>query len=502
MRLGASSLGWLCAAALDAAAGCAHTRPVVLANPETGFTELASKHFVLRTDLPRPDAHAALAEFEKIYTTFEDVVLPWLHRPRRPIDLVLFSDVRDFLELAPPGATGYFLPHQKNDVESRPTIVMYGGMDQLAPTFRRFEHELTHRFLDTEIHEAPPWLEEGLAEYYSTLRLDGDQVVLGELPVKRVLVDELRVRGGLIDRFVDERVMVSELPSLDELLAADYQTFHAPGREAAFYVAAWALVHMLESRSPWYRQRLSSFTHALASGAPVEQTWRASFGDIAPERLARDFHEYVLRLDMPFRRLDYRLRARTRPEREHRMRAAEVLLLRGRIRPWDSRENIVRAGRDLEQALARAPGSPEARYWMSRYWQLWRRFDDAERDLLQALQAQPREARYWLALAELRLSAELALPPPARSFARVAEAMGRLSELHPSPEALSFMARYWLVRGDADAGLAYARRAVVDDPGCWECADTLRRVLRAKGLPDPDPAPPSGRTLKAVISLN
>ncbi len=116
MRLRASSLGLLCAGALAAAPGCAHTRPAAFANPETAWTELDSKHFVLRTDLPRPDAHAALAEFEKIYTAFEDMVLPWLHRPRRQIDLVLFSDVRDFLELAPPGAAGYFLPHQKNDV--------------------------------------------------------------------------------------------------------------------------------------------------------------------------------------------------------------------------------------------------------------------------------------------------------------------------------------------------------------------------------------------------
>ena len=51
--------------------------------------------------------------------------------------------------------------------------------------------------------------------------------------------------------------------------------------------------------------------------------------------------------------------------------------------------------------------------------------------------------------------------------------MARLTPLATSAQALNFLARYYSMRGQIDAGLPYAERAVATERGCWECIDTL-----------------------------
>ena len=100
--------------------------------------------------------------------------------------MVLFSDEERFRALAPAGAAGYFMPRQPDDPDPQPTIAIHGRMliagTLVEATQRRFRHELTHRFLDHRLRWTPPWLEEGLAEYYSTLKVNGGDAIVGTLP--------------------------------------------------------------------------------------------------------------------------------------------------------------------------------------------------------------------------------------------------------------------------------------------------------------------------------
>jgi hypothetical protein len=147
----------------------------------------------------------------------------------------------------------------------------------------------------------------------------------------------------------------------------------------------------------------------------------------------------------------------------------EVHLMLARIRPWDSRENIVAAGRELAAARAFAGDhpTPELRYWSALYDSRWRRFDDAAVELRAALAVEPKRARYWLALADVLLQRQ-----PVDNEA-VDDVITHLLPLANTAHALDFIARYYSERGQVDAGLPFARRAVELERGCWECAETL-----------------------------
>ena len=73
------------------AVGCAHAPLLRMRRPQPHWIELTSRHFTLRTDLPRRQARAALADFEGVYGTLETVAFAG-DAPRDRIDVVLFSD--------------------------------------------------------------------------------------------------------------------------------------------------------------------------------------------------------------------------------------------------------------------------------------------------------------------------------------------------------------------------------------------------------------------------
>ena len=474
------------AAALALAAGCAHAPLTCPAHGGAAWSELASRHFVLRTDLPRNEARVALGQFEQSYAAFEELVFPSGRPPAGRIDFVLFRDDEDFRRLAPPGASGYFLSRTDGEAPEAPAIVMHGEL--LPNTRRRFQHELTHRFLSLHLRDAPPWVEEGLAEYYSTVELEPDRAIVGQLPVKRVLRTEIPDSITLLARFVENRVEYSELPTLRGLIDLDFASFHDDKHEMANYVAAWELVHMLES-APDLRGRFQRYLAALGGGVDPRVAWSDSFGDLDAAQLEARFKHYTLRPELPDSAAPFHPPEAPPPEEERRLSDAEVHLLWARVRPWNCRENIVAAGGDLRAALAAGSPSPELLYWKALYDRKWRRFELAERDLAGALAARPREARYWHALAALRYYSEL--EEPTHPLGSTEEATRRLAPLARSPWELDFLARWYADHGRRAEGLAFARRALEAGPGCWECVDTWAKLhQQAPSPPPPLAAPP------------
>ncbi|MGZ3430004.1 MAG: hypothetical protein ACXVCV_25310, partial [Polyangia bacterium] len=103
-----------------------------------------------------------------------------------------------------------------------------------------------------------------------------------------------------------------------------------------------------------------------------------------------------------------------------------------------------------------------------------------------ATEMEPGRARHWLALAEVLEREER----PDRE-GELDAAVARLEPLATSAQALNFLARYYSGRGQIDAGLPYAQRAVATERGCWECIETLtvlqnRRASSATSKPPVD----------------
>src|SRR5262245_33416651 len=211
---GPSNTKWLSSIAVMPLGGCAWQAALVC--PDRGghsWHQLESPRFRLWTDTTPARAAAALGEFEAAAGAFETLVFPDGPSLRERTDLVLFDRERDFDAIAPTGAAGWFHPLDDRGIDEAPLMVLRGG--DAASVRRRFQHELVHRFMVTRGHRLPPWLEEGLADYYSTLRIESDRdrdshvharrAIVGEIPLRALFVTEEIPSGGLGARLVDNR---------------------------------------------------------------------------------------------------------------------------------------------------------------------------------------------------------------------------------------------------------------------------------------------------------
>lgn len=147
-------------------------------------------------------------------------------------------------------------------------------------------HELTHHFVGNTVSGLPLWFHEGIAEYYSTFAVKGDEVSLGQHVPEHI-----------------EWLRREPLIPLEKLFAvnsrsAEYNERH---RQGAFYAQSWALVHYLLVGSEPRRQQLGTFLGELAKGLPIPAAFRNAFG-AGFQELERELAAYVRRPALGYRR--------------------------------------------------------------------------------------------------------------------------------------------------------------------------------------------------------
>lgn len=138
-------------------------------------------------------------------------------------------------------------------------------------------HEYLHYVARNNYGDLPLWLNEGLAEFYSTFEVDGDQAKIG-IP----LPDHVAWLRG------------NELIPLAQLFAVDEQSkeYNESTRRGTFYAESWALVHYLLSSGPERRRQAGDYLLQAQGGAPGLQAFQQAFGaDLAG--LERELRTYV-----------------------------------------------------------------------------------------------------------------------------------------------------------------------------------------------------------------
>jgi len=141
--------------------------------------------------------------------------------PVGPISAVHFADGRDFGKVWTWEIGGAVTP--SNAFESR--RIMYTCDHGRALRREVILHELAHHMNHHFFVELPPWLEEGLASYFETLRLPTGQLVLGNV----ITMDAYHARRS------------SFLPTVAKLRAMEPYTFYVGRRR--HYPAAWPPDH-------------------------------------------------------------------------------------------------------------------------------------------------------------------------------------------------------------------------------------------------------------------
>jgi tetratricopeptide (TPR) repeat protein len=235
-------------------------------------------HFALYGDVPARTLRGLATDLEALESLLAGLN-PDDAAPAPPRAAVLvFAGADTFSVFAPaagsgePAAvSGFFLSHPHGDF-----IVASAAAE---PEVRRvLYHEALHRFVRHRLPEAPLWLNEGLAEFYSTLEVGRGEAWVGRPVVEHVVRLQREPRRPL-----------AELLEVDAVSHADLDG----ARQSAFYTEAWALVHYLLAGDDDGRAPIASYAGLLRSGEDPDAAFATVFGDVA--ELDRRVGDYLRR---------------------------------------------------------------------------------------------------------------------------------------------------------------------------------------------------------------
>lgn len=462
--------------------GCAARPATWRSVADRHWLELRSEAFILSTDLPRPTALERFRELEDARRVLLDqfaLVAPGPRPHVPPLHIVHLARCSDLAATSQPTAA---VSVTRDRDASGLRLVL--ACDSTYQRRAALMHEMTYMLTAAHFPRLRPWLVEGLARYYQTLRVENDSVVIGRPPPGH-LISARTPRSSA--PMMAQRIRYSGAPAL-ETLTSMTDTFYTDARFYN-YVGAWKLVHLLNS--PPHRGRFVAYLRNLHAGVSLNDAWRAAFGDVG-DGIAAQYANYSKRMALQVYRVRRTAPAAFRDPIVTSLRPGEVHALWIQLHISGSGTDSVVRNAIREHLSSMVREDPE---WTGiQFWRAVQAHHDDARDLgraerlLRAYAArEPRDLRAWALL--VRLGIDRAVPPhylatggavPA-GLAAVEPDVRELLRSGDTPSALNLVGWYYALRRLPRTGLAFAFRAVRADPSCGSCFDTLALLLYEDG---------------------
>jgi len=232
------------------------------------WVKLTTPNFELYTTAGEKKGREAILYFEQVRSFFLEASAS-KRASEFPVRIVAFRGEKQYQPYRLNDfATAYFTRGRNRDY-----IVMQDISGEHYPVAI---HEYTHLILAHSGLKPPPWLNEGMAELYSTLTPVGKKTAIGDIIPGRA-----------------RTLRTTQWIPLEVLTSADHKSplYNERDRAGMFYAESWLLTHMLFF-SPGYRQNFAKFLAAAGSGQSTDEACQAAFGKRLPEVQA-DLHQYA-----------------------------------------------------------------------------------------------------------------------------------------------------------------------------------------------------------------
>jgi len=230
---------------------------ILIAFPLTAadqWVKLATPHFELYTTAGEKKGREAILYFEQVRSFFLEASAS-KRVSEFPVRIVAFRGEKQYLPYRFNAFAFAYYARGRN----RDYIVM---QDIVSEHYPAAIHEYTHMIIEHIGLKPPPWLNEGMAELYSTLTPVGKKAAVGDIIPGRA-----------------QTLLNSKWIPLDALTSADRQSplYNESNRAGMFYAESWALTHMLFF-APDYRPNFPKFVVAASSGKTMDEACQSVFG--------------------------------------------------------------------------------------------------------------------------------------------------------------------------------------------------------------------------------
>jgi TonB family protein len=305
------------------------------------WVQVSSNTYIVKSSAGEERAKRVLNELERFHQligatlVFRNTALPEL-----PIEVLLVGDEQMMKELEPEykgrkvPVAGYYQAGQDRDF-----IVLSGRVfpDTLTSVVY---HELTHYFLARGLVGRPAWLNEGLAEYFSTAEIRDDEVVLGGLSQDRL-----------------QLLKTSSILPLNDFFAVDSSSayYNENSKVGVFYAQAWAFTHYLMhgEHAAAFKQYLTALQKGDAD--------LLRYVNVSERELDSGFKNYLKQILVRSSRDVVKVTVgawdtsiESIPDTDAQMSIAEIFLANGKF---------AEARRHLEILAAQAPDSTRVSYY-------------------------------------------------------------------------------------------------------------------------------------------
>lgn len=266
---------------------------------QTPWLELHSAHFTVITDAGEKKGREVAFRFEQMRAVFANLLSR--DRLNQPVPLTILALKSDdsYFRIAP-------LVHTADNPQGQPIDApgfFLHGDDQDFIVLNVFEeeswravaHDFAHMLLNANYPPAQAWFDEGLAEYFASIRLDNKQIEIGGDPELRPSVKQ-DLLGNQQEQHppksLTELLQAQTWLSIPDLFAMkhDTMTYNEGTHHTLFYAESWMVMHYLlhENKLP---QTGTYFGLVLNQHLPIEDAVQQAYGMSASkfEQAVKDY---------------------------------------------------------------------------------------------------------------------------------------------------------------------------------------------------------------------
>lgn len=258
---------------------------------EPPWLEMNSPHFTVITDAGDKKGREVALRFEQMRAVFSNLLGKDRLNQSIPLTILALKNDKSYFQLAPLrdgqpiSQPGFFLPGHDQDF-----IVLNASEDQ---PWRAVAHDFALMLLTYNYPPAQGWFDEGLAEYFSSIRLDNKQIEIGSDPELNPSVST-DLLGNQRDthpaKSLTELLGAQTWLSLPDLFSMKHDPHNEGSHHTLYYAESWIVMHYLlhERKLP---ETGAYFGLVLNQRVPVDDAIQKAYGMSAAqlEQAVKDY---------------------------------------------------------------------------------------------------------------------------------------------------------------------------------------------------------------------